>query len=94
MLMALAFAGEVAEASNAQGLPWETGLETLGKSMTGPVAFRLGTLMFVAGVAGVMFGGDLNGWIRWVALAAILAAILGSNDKMLQLFGLTSTLVP
>ena len=94
MLAVVAFAGDTAEASNATELPWEKGLDTLGKSMTGPVAFRLGTLMIVAGVAGVMFGGDLNGWIRWVALAAILAAILGSNDKMLQLFGLTSTLIP
>ena len=84
----------IAEAGSAQGLPWEGVLEKLANSLTGPVAFSLGLLMIVCGFCAVAFvGSDIGGWVRWIAMAAILAGMLGTAPTLLGLFGLTATMV-
>ena len=85
---------EIAEAGTASGLPWETALTALSNSLTGPVAFALGLFMIVCGFCGVAFvGAELGGWVRWVAMAAILAGMLGAAPTVLNMFGLTTTMV-
>jgi len=85
---------EIAEAGTAAGLPWESALTTLSNSLTGPVAFALGLFMIVCGFCGVAFvGAELGGWVRWVAMAAILAGMLGAAPTVLNLFGMTTTMV-
>ena len=84
----------VAEAKNAQGFPWEAALQKLADSLTGPVAFALGLLMIVCGFCAVAFvGSELGGWVRWVAMAAILAGMLGMAENVLGLFQLSSAVI-
>jgi len=74
-------------------LPWEKSLETLQKSLTGKVAFALGLFMIVCGFCAVAFtGADMGGWVRWIAVAAILAGMLGMAPTVLSLFGLNSAM--
>lgn len=75
------------------GLPWESAIKTLSDSLSGPVAFALGILMIVAGASGIMFGGDLQGWIRWACLAAIVAGMIGAAPSVLNVFGLSACVV-
>jgi type IV secretion system protein VirB2 len=83
-----------AEANTATNLPWDKTLKTLADSLTGPVAFSLGLLMIVCGFCAIAFvGSEIGGWVRWVAMAAILAGMLGSAPSMLNLFGLSSTMI-
>jgi len=82
------------EANTAENMPWDTALKTLSDSLTGPVAFSLGLMMIVCGFCAIAFvGSEIGGWVRWVAMAAILAGMLGSAPMVLGLFGLKAAMV-
>lgn len=92
-LFILCFAG-AAEANTSTSFPWDSALKALADSLTGPVAFSLGLFMIVCGFCAVAFvGSELGGWVRWVAMAAILAGMLGAAPTVLGLFGLQSAVI-
>ena len=75
-------------------VPWEGNLKKIADSMSGPVAFSLGLLMIVCGFCAVAFtGADMSGWVRWVAVAAILLGMLAAAPKVLVLFGFDSLMI-
>ena len=83
-----------AEANTSSNFPWDSALKQLADSLTGPVAFSLGLFMIVCGFCAVAFvGSELGGWIRWVAMAAILAGMLGAAPTVLSMFGLQSAVI-
>ena len=83
-----------AEANTTNNFPWDSALKKLADSLTGPVAFSLGLFMIVCGFCAVAFvGSELGGWVRWVALAAICAGMLGAAPTVLGMFGLASVMV-
>jgi type IV secretion system protein VirB2 len=83
-----------AEANTSSNFPWDSALKQLADSLTGPVAFSLGLFMIVCGFCAVAFvGSELGGWVRWVALAAILAGMLGAAPTVLGMFGLQSAMI-
>jgi type IV secretion system protein VirB2 len=83
-----------AEANTSTAFPWDSALKQLADSLTGPVAFSLGLFMIVCGFCAIAFvGSELGGWVRWVAMAAILAGMLGSAPTVLSMFGLQSALI-
>ncbi|MDR1508706.1 MAG: TrbC/VirB2 family protein [Synergistaceae bacterium] len=93
VLSALCLAG-TAEANTSTNFPWDSALKQLADSLTGPVAFSLGLFMIVCGFCAVAFvGSELGGWVRWVALAAILAGMLGAAPTVLGMFGLQSAMI-
>jgi type IV secretory pathway VirB2 component (pilin) len=84
----------VAEANTTANFPWDSALKSLADSLTGPVAFSLGLFMIVCGFCATAFmGSELGGWVRWVAMAAILAGMLGAAPTVLSMFGLQSALI-
>jgi type IV secretory pathway VirB2 component (pilin) len=84
----------VAEANENSNFPWDNALKSLADSLTGPVAFSLGLFMIVCGFCAVAFtGSELGGWVRWVAMAAILAGMLGAAPSVLDVFGLHTVLI-
>lgn len=85
--------GSASATGTGAGLPWESAIKVLSDSLSGPVAFALGILMIVAGAFGIMFGGDLQGWVRWACLAAIVAGMIGAAPDVLKLFGLSSCII-
>ena len=92
-LFVLCIAG-AAEANTTSSFPWDSALKQLADSLTGPVAFSLGLFMIVCGFCAVAFvGSELGGWVRWVAMAAILAGMLGAAPTVLGLFGLQSAVI-
>jgi type IV secretion system protein VirB2 len=83
-----------AEANTSSNLPWDSALKQLADSLTGPVAFSLGLFMIVCGFCSVAFvGSELGGWVRWIAMAAILARMLGAAPTVLSVFGLQSAVI-
>jgi type IV secretion system protein VirB2 len=89
----LSFAG-AAEANTSANFPWDSALKSLADSLTGPVAFSLGLFMIVCGFCATAFmGSELGGWVRWVAMAAILAGMLGAAPTVLSMFGLQSAVI-
>lgn len=74
-------------------LPWEKALGGLAYSLTGPVAKALSLIMVVVGIGVLMFGGDLAGWARWIAFAAIGAGTLGGAANLINMLGVTGALI-
>ncbi len=68
-----------ASMGGGEGLPWESWLQRIQRSITGPVAFSI-MLLSVASAGFMMaFGGQINEFIRVVIYIVLLGAfILGS----------------
>jgi type IV secretory pathway VirB2 component (pilin) len=74
-------------------LPWEKTLSGIAYSLTGPVALALSLVMVVVGIGVLIFGGDMAGWARWVAFAALAAGTLGGAANLITLLGVTGALI-
>ena len=85
----LAFASQAhASAAAGGGLPYEAWLTKLQESLTGPVAFSV-SLIGIVGAGGVLiFGGELNAFLRTlVFIVLVMALLVGANTMMSGLFG-------
>jgi type IV secretory pathway VirB2 component (pilin) len=79
--------------SSIGALPWEKTLSGIAYSLTGPVALALSLIMVVIGIGVLMFGGDLAGWARWVAFAALAAGTLGGAANLISMLGVTGAVI-
>ena len=85
----LVFASQAhASAAAGGGLPYEAWLTKLQASLTGPVAFSV-SLIGIVGAGGVLiFGGELNAFLRTlVFIVLVMALLVGANTMMSGLFG-------
>ncbi|MEG2140423.1 MAG: TrbC/VirB2 family protein [Bilophila sp.] len=91
MLCALVLALPVeafASAGTGGGLPYETWLESLRNSVTGPVAFAISLIGIVVAGGVLIFGGDMNGFFRTIVfIVLVMALIIGANNMMTTFFG-------
>jgi len=70
-------------ASTGGGLPYESFITNVTKSVSGPLAYGI-ALLGVAGAGGTLiFGGDLNGFLRVIILLVCFAALLISAPALL-----------
>ena len=70
------------------GLPYEGWLEQLRNSVTGPVAFTASVLGIVVAGLGLIFGGELSGFIRaLLLLVLVMAFLVGAQNMMANFFG-------
>ncbi|MES2264571.1 MAG: conjugal transfer system pilin TrbC [Pseudomonadota bacterium] len=77
-----------ASAGTGGSLPYETWLENLRNSATGPVAFALSIIGIVIAGGVLIFGGDLNGFFRtMVFLVLVMALLVGAQNVMSTFFG-------
>jgi type IV secretion system protein VirB2 len=86
-------AGATGAVTGGGAMPWEGPLTSIAASLTGPVALAMSLVMVVVGVGVLMFGGDLAGWARWVAFAALAAGTLGGALNLVNLLGVTGALI-
>ena len=70
------------------GLPWETPLNTVAVSLTGPVALSISLIALMVAGGTLVFGGELSEFARrsCVAVLAIAFLVLGAGF-MTSLFG-------
>ncbi len=79
-----AFAG----AGQGGNLPYESWLEQIRNSATGPVAYAFGLIGIVVCGGTLIFGGDLNGFFRAILIIVLVMALLvTANTVMVDLFG-------
>ena len=77
-----------ASAGGGGGLPYESWLESLRQSVTGPVAFAVAIIGIVVAGAVLIFGGELNGFFRTlVFIVLVMALIIGAQNMMSTFFG-------
>ena len=75
------------------GLPWDTPLTTLRTDITGPVAFTISLLAMVACGAALVFGGEINEFIRRLIMVVLVAAFLVGVTNLASALGITGAIV-
>ncbi len=84
----------IALASTAtQGLPWEDPLTTIRSSITGPVAFGISILALVGAGAGLVFGGEISGFIKTIIYIVLVIAIIVGATNIMTIFSTTGKLI-
>lgn len=69
-------------------LPYESFLQGLRNSMTGPVAYTISLVAIVVSGATLAFGGDIQGFARTLLMLVLLIGIIiGANAMMSGFFG-------
>ena len=79
-----------AEAATGAGgaLPYETWLNALRTSVTGPVAFAVSIIGIVVAGGMLIFGGELNHFFRsLIFLVLVMALTVGAQNMMGTFFG-------
>ena len=86
---ALAFAS-----TSTTGLPWETPLQTVQQSLTGPVAAGISVVGIAAGGMALVFGGELSEFAKRSCYAVIATAVIvGAGTIMSTLFSSSSAVI-
>ena len=81
-------------ASSTTGLPWETPLQTIQESITGPVALAIALIAIVIAGGALVFGGEINEFARrLVVLVLVIALLVAAAGVLTTLFGAGSALV-
>jgi type IV secretory pathway VirB2 component (pilin) len=84
----------LAATSGGSGLPWETPLETLHDSITGPVAYTISLLGVVVAGAALVFGGEINDFVRrMIMLVLVISLIIFAANFLSTLFN-TGAVIP
>lgn len=85
---------ETAHASTAGGgLPWDGPLTTLKNDLTGPVAFTISLLAMVACGAALVFGGEINEFVRRIIMLVLVVAFITGVVNVAGALGITGAVV-
>lgn len=87
LIGAILFFPEITYAAN---LPWETPLGKITTSLTGPVAFSISLLGIIGSGATLIWGGEINQFIRTIIyIVLVIALIVSSTTVLSSIFGVT-----
>jgi type IV secretion system protein VirB2 len=79
-----AFAGDTA----GGGLPFDDWLTKIRNSVTGPFAFTVSIIGLVGAGATLIFGGDMNGFLRvLIFIVLVLALLIGAQNFISAITG-------
>ncbi|RWC00257.1 MAG: conjugal transfer protein TrbC [Mesorhizobium sp.] len=93
VLTSLALASPALASSGGGGLPWESPLQQIQQSITGPVAGFI-ALAAVAIAGGMLiFGGELNDFARRLCYIALVGGVLLGATQIVGLFGATGATI-
>lgn len=86
--IALVMAVPMFAANTGSALPWEGAMDKLVSSITGPVAFGISIIAIVAAGAGLIFGGEISGFLKSTMILALVIGMIVASAKVLSgLFG-------
>jgi len=92
--LAILLMPELAIAGSGSGLGWEGPLTALRQSLSGPVAFAISIIGIFGAGAGLIFGGEMSGFLRSVIiLVMVISLVVASNNFLSTLFGVTAAVL-
>ncbi|OOO33506.1 UNVERIFIED_ORG: conjugal transfer protein TrbC [Rhizobium sophorae] len=93
LVSAIVMASPALASSGGGGLPWESPLQQIQQSITGPVAGFI-ALAAVAIAGGMLiFGGELNDFARRLCYIALVGGVLLGATQIVALFGATGATI-
>jgi type IV secretory pathway VirB2 component (pilin) len=85
---------DAAHAASAGGsLPWDGPLTTLRNDITGPVAFTISLLAMVAAGAALVFGGEINEFVRRIIMLVLVASFIVGVTNLASALGISGAVV-
>ncbi len=85
---------EQAFAAGTTGLPWEGPLDTLKRSLSGPVALAISIIAIVITGASLIFGSEIDGFARkMIVVVLVIAIIVAANSFLTTMFGTSSATI-
>lgn len=83
-----------AAAAGGGGLPWETPLQTITRSIQGPVAYAI-SLLGIIGCGGMLiWGGEINEFMRrGIMLTLVISLVVLASNVLSGLFNTAGALV-
>ena len=96
LLIVFCIAPRLAEASTGGGsLPWETPLETIRDSVTGPVAYAISLMGIVVAGAMLVWGGEIGDFVRRIIMLTLaISLIVFSANILATLFSVSGAVIP
>jgi type IV secretion system protein TrbC len=82
-----------AASSGGGGLPWDTPLTMLKNDLTGPVAFTISLLAMVACGAALVFGGEINEFVRRIIMLVLVCAFIVGVTNLASALGISGAIV-
>ncbi|MQB46280.1 conjugal transfer pilin TrbC [Rhizobium sp. ICMP 5592] len=79
--------------SGGGGLPWESPLQQIQQSITGPVAGFIALAAVAIAGAMLIFGGELNDFARRLCYVALVGGVLLGATQIVALFGATGATI-
>ncbi|OQX05073.1 MAG: hypothetical protein BWK73_34505 [Thiothrix lacustris] len=83
----LAAFSDVAFAGAAGGMPWETPLETVMESLTGPTAGFIALIGVFAAGAALIFGGEMAEFTRKIVMIILLVSLMMGGAALMGTLG-------
>jgi type IV secretion system protein TrbC len=94
LVMLVALHPVAAHATSTGGsLPWDGPLTTLKNDITGPVAFTISLLAMVACGAALVFGGEINEFVRRIVMLVLVVALITGVVNVASALGITGAVV-
>lgn len=94
LLATIMLVSTVSFGASTTGLPWESPLQTLGSSLTGPVAGFISLIAIVICGVTAAIGQDLSGFIKGlIGVVFVISVILGAASLIRILFGSTGAVI-
>ncbi|EPT0555361.1 TrbC/VirB2 family protein [Campylobacter coli] len=85
--------GYALASTTGAGLPWEDPLETIKASLSGPVAGVVSILAIIGAGAGLVWGGELNGFIKTLIYLVLVIAIVVGAGNFMGIFNTSGALI-
>jgi type IV secretion system protein VirB2 len=87
----LTFGGVAFATAGSASMPWETGLTSLQNSITGPVATVVSLVAIVGAGAALIFGGNIQGFLRTAVYIVLVIGLIISANNLLTAIGYTAS---
>lgn len=88
MLLLVLAEPSFASSTSGGGLPFDSWLTKISNSITGPFAFSVSIIGLVAAGAALIFGGDMNGFMRsLIFIVLVLAFIIAAKNTLSAITG-------
>lgn len=89
VVVCLSLTDSARASSGGGGLPWESPLQQIQQSITGPVAGFIALAAVAIAGAMLIFGGELNDFARRLCYVALVGGVLLGATQIVALFGAT-----
>jgi type IV secretory pathway VirB2 component (pilin) len=94
-LLFACLAPEAAASTGGDSLPWETPLQTIADSISGPVAYAISLIGIVVAGAMLVWGGEINEFARrMIMLVLVISLIVFATQVLSTLFNVSGAVLP